>query len=94
MNKMANDKLLHVGACAVIAFAFSALAYFCGCGYGSRVVMGIAVALACGLAKEYADEQHTEGAWSWGDVLADFIGAVVGAGIFIGCTYDAILPTW
>ena len=42
---------------------------------------GVACALAMGIGKEYGDECAEGNEWSWDDVAADCIGALVGGGL-------------
>lgn len=56
----------------------------------NRVMLGVFTALLCGVVKEYTDKQHG-GIFDWKDIIADFAGAVIGALLFLGCTYDKVL---
>lgn len=42
---------------------------------------GVASALAMGIGKEYGDECAEGNQWSWGDILYDIFGAIIGATI-------------
>ena len=42
---------------------------------------GVACALAMGIGKEYGDECAEGNEWSWDDVAADIVGAIIGASI-------------
>lgn len=42
---------------------------------------GVACALAMGIGKEYGDECAEGNEWSWGDILYDIFGAIIGATI-------------
>ena len=42
---------------------------------------GVACALAMGVGKEYGDECAEGNEWSWDDVAADIVGAIIGASI-------------
>lgn len=42
---------------------------------------GVACALAMGVGKEYGDECAEGNQWSWGDILYDIFGAIIGATI-------------
>lgn len=45
---------------------------------------GVACALAMGIGKEYGDECAEGNAWSWDDVAADIVGAIIGASLVSG----------
>ena len=42
---------------------------------------GVACALAMGIGKEYGDECAEGNEWSWDDIAADIVGAIIGASI-------------
>ena len=42
---------------------------------------GVACALAMGVGKEYGDECAEGNQWSWGDIIYDIFGAIIGATI-------------
>lgn len=70
-----NDKLLHVFAYALISFWFY-------CVYQSRYAVGIAVTfIVMGVVIECLQGQTTYRVFSWGDVLANFIGVLVAWGL-------------
>ena len=45
---------------------------------------GVACALAMGVGKEYGDECAEGNAWSWDDVAADIVGAIIGSSLICG----------
>lgn len=45
---------------------------------------GVACALAMGVGKEYGDECAEGNNWSWDDVAADIVGAIIGSGFICG----------
>ena len=45
---------------------------------------GLACALAMGVGKEYGDECAEGNAWSWDDVAADVVGAIIGSSVICG----------
>ena len=45
---------------------------------------GLACALAMGVGKEYGDECAEGNEWSWDDVAADIVGAIIGASLVSG----------
>ena len=42
---------------------------------------GVACALAMGIGKEYGDECAEGNEWSWDDVAADIVGAIIGSSL-------------
>ena len=42
---------------------------------------GVACALAMGVGKEYGDECAEGNEWSWDDVAADIVGAIIGSSL-------------
>ena len=77
--KIAKDKWLHFGVCTLIALIVGVLIGLINIYAGA--LAGLASALSAGIAKEYGDSKAHGNCWSWGDILADVIGAIVGAGI-------------
>lgn len=78
MKEIGMDKWLHGVAClaivAVVALVMNGVVGLrpnAACG-----AVGVAAALAAGLAKELWDVRRT--GFSWGDLAADGVGAVVG----------------
>lgn len=72
--KIMKDKVYHLIACAVIAFAIaSVVANTCALVFPSCMA-GFLGGIACGAGKEYGDSN----AWSWSDMLYDVIGAAIG----------------
>lgn len=63
-----NDKVLHMICCFAIVVIFGLIL---------NVVSGIALALIASFGKEAYDEVKYKG-WSWGDLLADSLGIVLG----------------
>ena len=45
---------------------------------------GLACALAMGVGKEYGDECAEGNEWSWDDVAADIVGAIIGSSLICG----------
>ena len=45
---------------------------------------GLACALAMGVGKEYGDECAEGNEWSWDDIAADIVGAIIGSSLICG----------
>lgn len=45
---------------------------------------GVACALAMGIGKEYGDECAEGNNWSWDDIAADIVGAIIGSSLICG----------
>ena len=90
-----NDKTKHLLVCATAAaFASAGIALLV---WVSLVVTsceelmehllapvwfaGVACALAMGIGKEYGDECAEGNEWSWDDVAADIVGAIIGSSL-------------
>jgi hypothetical protein len=88
-----NQKHLIVSSiCSALASIFIALLVWASLIVHSNEVLmhhllapiwfaGVASALAMGIGKEYGDECAEGNEWSWGDVLYDIFGAILGATI-------------
>lgn len=64
------DKFYHFGACFISSL-------FVGLVLGP--LSGFVSAMALGIGKEYGDSKAKGNEWSWGDIIADIVGAFVGA---------------
>ena len=65
-QKMKKDKILHFFACLIPSL------------FG---LYGVSFAAGLALGKEYGDSKSSGNKWSWGDILADILGMVVGFGL-------------
>ncbi|WP_055325737.1 YfiM family protein [Ralstonia solanacearum] len=70
-----HDKYLHAGVSAIIASSVTALAV----DSPNRLWYGLGTSLAVGVAKEMADRRKTNGKFDSKDLLADLVGALIGA---------------
>lgn len=77
--KIAQDKIKHFAACAVVSFIASALESAMGALYGGAWIAGLIAGTAIGVGKEYGDKCAIGNKWDWSDIGADVIGAVTGA---------------
>lgn len=81
VNRLASigsDKYLHFLACQMISF-LTAKIVGCLVPYGWALLVGFVTAITVGLVKEFRDRREPGNMFSWGDVIADLAGAVVGA---------------
>lgn len=58
------DKLYHFIICFSLSFLFGSY--------------GVVASISAGVTKEYADSLNPNSEWSWGDILADFLGIIIG----------------
>ena len=58
------DKIYHFIICFSLSFLFGSY--------------GVVASISAGITKEFADSLNPNSEWSWGDILADFLGIVVG----------------
>ena len=65
------DKLYHFIICFSLSFLFGSY--------------GVVASISAGITKEFADSLNPNSEWSWGDILADFLGIVIGypLGLFV-----------
>lgn len=70
---MGNDKILHATGCFLIT---AALLPFLGWWAAAGIAMAV------GFAKEIWDSRKSDNYFSWADILADFVGAGSGIGIY------------
>lgn len=58
------DKFLHFSVCFILSFIFG--------------TYGVAIAILASLIKEYKDMLTPGNSWSWGDIIADGLGIIIG----------------
>lgn len=81
---IAKDKLLHFIICAVIAILTGLIShYLLNHSATSSLFVGLFAALFIGVCKELYDVFVKSREWDKYDLLADFIGGVVGIGIYL-----------
>lgn len=74
-----TDNMKHLIACAVVAFVVAAIEALLGCAYILSCLAGFIAGIAIGVGKEYGDHCAPGNRWSWGDILMDSIGSLIGA---------------
>lgn len=75
---MKKDKIYHIVACAVVAFAIATIvANTCALAFPACMA-GFLGGVACGGGKEYGDHCAGGNKWSWSDFTADIIGSAIG----------------
>lgn len=79
--KIADDKKAHF--CATWAIVMSVFG-LCACKHWS-VALGFIVAVLIGVAKELYDKRKSETGFDWVDLVADILGAFLGALICVAC---------
>lgn len=76
---MEIDKYIHAVVCLCITCVVALIAKSFGMGANATcALIGAAVAMTIGVAKEVADVRRT--GFSWADIMADGAGAIVGFG--------------
>ena len=65
------DKLYHFIICFMLSFLFGSY--------------GVVASISAGVTKEFSDSINPNSHWSWGDILADFLGIAIGypLGLFV-----------
>lgn len=71
-----TDKLLHFNACLFVAYLTARLLPCCTV---ESILAGFAFAVLIGFGKELYDEAQEGDMFDWSDLLADVVGAAVGA---------------
>lgn len=75
-----KDKKLHFICCMLIALATTILIGVLSNWYAGGLA-GLLTAMGTGVGKEYGDKINPYNKWDWYDILADFIGTIVGIAI-------------
>lgn len=82
-KNIGSDKYMHFGVCAIVALLVGLFGIVLNMTPIMVAYCGFIAAMGAGLGKEYGDKVNPNNRWDWKDVLADFIGAVVGSGIVL-----------
>lgn len=77
--KASTDKLKHFIVCLAVALVASLIEGASGASAWQSVIAGFIAGSAIGVGKEYGDKCAPGNKWDWGDIGADFSGAVIGA---------------
>ena len=75
-----KDKKLHFACCLLIALVFTMMIGLMSSWYVGALT-GLLTAMGTGVGKEYGDSKAIGNKWDWYDILADFIGALVGISV-------------
>ncbi len=75
------DKKLHFGCSFIIAALAGLAGNVLGMTWLQAFYTGFGISIAAGFGKEYGDKINPANKWDWSDVLADAIGAGLGAGL-------------
>lgn len=76
--KITKDKYLHFTCCMLIALIVTSILGLMSNWYVG-VLAGLSTAIGTGVGKEYGDCKAPGNKWDWKDILADFVGAIVGS---------------
>ncbi len=68
MINIQPDKYMHYSVCITIAILLGFIAWW----------FGLVLAISIGIMKEFIDSSEINNYFSWGDIIADVVGAVVG----------------
>lgn len=84
--KIEKDKLQHLTVCAIASAIITAVVSWAGASLAGASLFACFVAgflggSAIGIGKEYGDSKAQGNCWSWGDIVADEAGAVLGAAL-------------
>ena len=86
-----QDKLMHVGISGSLGILGVGLADRLGfTGRVERIAVGAAIGMIPGVAKEWSDRYNPRGTASGKDMVANMIGAIVGASISDCCAVRAL----
>ena len=77
--RIEEDKIQHFVACATIACVASFVMAVLGVTYLPCVVASFMVAMSCAVGKEFGDMRAVGNRWDWRDIIADLMGAILGA---------------
>lgn len=76
--KIQFTDVLHIVACMLCAFQISVIIALTTPDPTPCIVGGFISAMMLGIGKEYGDYKNPNNSFSWSDILADFIGSVIG----------------
>lgn len=79
--KISYDKKLHFGVSFIIAVIATATGNVMRMNWIQALYAGLCISLASGFGKEYGDKLNPSNTWDWKDVIADTVGALLGAGL-------------
>lgn len=74
-----GDKGVHYSVCLIYSYIITLIILFTSGGsYLSGNISGLSAGMGLGIGKEYGDAKAHGNYWSWGDILADFLGTISG----------------
>ena len=79
ISSIGTDKYMHFLVCEVLAWLIARVLRLCGVDQWAAMAVGFGVAVAVGVSKELYDRYVQHEVFDWQDIVADVIGAVVGA---------------
>lgn len=82
MKRIPKDKLLHFAVNFIVSYCISLLVYFYTLSTACATLPAFFASLGLSLGKEYGDKNASGNHWCWWDLLADFIGSVIGILLF------------
>lgn len=83
ISGVGKDKLLHFIAGLLIAqIVYAVWCLLINKSYAG-IIIGFVIAVAAGILKEEYDKHHRGHSFEWWDMIAVFIGAILGSGILL-----------
>lgn len=76
-----TDKIKHFTMCFLVSITAAVIESAFGASYPVSFLAGMIAGTAIGVGKEYGDKCTLDNRWDWSDILADFIGALLGSGV-------------
>ena len=74
------DKVLHFLCCLGITLGVWGITTPIA-SFETSLVAGVWASIGASIGKEYGDSQAKNNYWSWGDIIADSVGIIVGVGL-------------
>lgn len=82
MKRIPKDKLLHFAVNFIISYSITLLVYFYTLSTTCAIPSAFFASSGLSLGKEYGDKNASGNHWCWWDLLADFIGYLIGILMF------------
>lgn len=80
--KIAKDKVLHFSVNLIVCYATAIMVYIYTAGLECAANAGFFMAAGMSIGKEYGDSKAAGNHWCWWDILADYLGNILGLILF------------